>query len=130
MNALRRWIEIPAAVVPIFKTIKLTLAPRICSEFYTDWYLNWNKTIKPGDHNRSSTQLVNNLSHMYHKWNASVNIYMIHGGTNFAFNNGNTDDGPVSFMGGVIQGRGVFKEKRYLLLKYLDPNFVLVKLSD
>lgn len=31
---------------------------------------------------------MDNINYMYHYWNASLSIYMIHGGTNFGFQNG------------------------------------------
>jgi hypothetical protein len=40
---------------------------------------------------------IDNLDYMYHAWNGSVNLYLVHGGTNFAFMNGGkaSPDGPV-----------------------------------
>uniref|UniRef100_A0A914EAD2 Glycoside hydrolase 35 catalytic domain-containing protein n=1 Tax=Acrobeloides nanus TaxID=290746 RepID=A0A914EAD2_9BILA len=58
--------------------------PNVCSEFWVDWFLAWGG--KPKGLNIGT--VIDNLNHMYYVNNASVNIYMIHGGTNFGFMNG------------------------------------------
>jgi hypothetical protein len=60
-------------------------APHVCSEFYTDWLLTWGENH---GNFRPPETIVDNLSYLYHEKNASVNLYLVHGGTNFEFNNG------------------------------------------
>uniref|UniRef100_A0A914E6E1 Glycoside hydrolase 35 catalytic domain-containing protein n=1 Tax=Acrobeloides nanus TaxID=290746 RepID=A0A914E6E1_9BILA len=60
----------------------LYTSPNVCSEYWVDWYTQWGVKA-PGAANPS--QVIDNINHMFIHWNASFNIYMIHGGTNFGF---------------------------------------------
>lgn len=48
------------------------------------WFAPWWGTRQA----QNVPGVIDNLAHMY-SWNASFNIYMIHGGTNFGFMNSN-----------------------------------------
>ena len=74
----------------IFSKI-LFLGPHVNSEYYTQWFVYWGG-LHSGS--RSTSQIVDNLNYMYQK-NASVNLYLVHGGDNFDFWNGAYSDGPV-----------------------------------
>src|SRR4051812_48024629 len=83
--------SIPAEVKIIPITATNSLGPTVCSEYWVDWFMMW------GQKNREQADLskvTDNFNHMYSK-NASINIYMIHGGTNFGFMNGAEWNGPV-----------------------------------
>jgi beta-galactosidase len=58
------------------------LGPNVCSEYWVDWYTQWGVNA-PGAANPN--QVIDNINHMFTHWNASFNIYMIYGGTNFGF---------------------------------------------
>ena len=49
----------------------------------------WNYT--------DTTMFVSNLEYMFYAYNASVNLFLVHGGTNFGFINGAHAEGSVSF---------------------------------
>uniref|UniRef100_A0A914E9K0 Glycoside hydrolase 35 catalytic domain-containing protein n=1 Tax=Acrobeloides nanus TaxID=290746 RepID=A0A914E9K0_9BILA len=57
--------------------------PAVCTEYWVTWFTDWwvKKPVQnvPG--------VIDNIAHMY-SLNASFNIYMTHGGTNFDFMNG------------------------------------------
>eukprot|EP01125_Pyxidicula_operculata_P006724 TRINITY_DN230_c1_g2_i1.p1 TRINITY_DN230_c1_g2~~TRINITY_DN230_c1_g2_i1.p1 ORF type:complete len:631 (-),score=78.40 TRINITY_DN230_c1_g2_i1:21-1913(-) len=56
------------------------MSPKLCSEFYSGWLTRWGEKIA----NTSSTEFANALDKLL-SMNASVSIYMGHGGTNFGF---------------------------------------------
>lgn len=87
-----------------FYTFNL-LGPRVCSEFYPGWFVTWGQ--KNGYPHHST--FISNIDYMYHHWNASFSIYMIHGGTNFGFQNGEESTNGV---------RGVCKPKNFDLGNY------------
>lgn len=57
--------------------------PLVNTEFYSGWLDNWGKP-----HETRSPQVVAAMLDDILKRNASVNMYMFHGGTNFGFMNG------------------------------------------
>ena len=57
--------------------------PLVNTEFYSGWLDNWGKP-----HETRSPQVVAGMLDGILKRNASVNMYMFHGGTNFGFMNG------------------------------------------
>ena len=59
--------------------------PLVNSEFYTGWLDNWGKP-----HETRSVEVVSGMLDDILKRNASVNMYMFIGGTNFGFMNGIT----------------------------------------
>ena len=62
--------------------------PLMCSEFWHGWFDDWG-----GHHHVTPvTEAAGNLDEML-RANASVNIYMFHGGTNFGLTNGANDKG-------------------------------------
>ncbi|CAJ0940017.1 unnamed protein product, partial [Mesorhabditis belari] len=66
--------------------------PLVNSEFYPGWFSVWGDKKKP---NLPTTQeTLDYVIGMYEK-NASFSVYMIHGGTNFAFWNGAEYAGPL-----------------------------------
>lgn len=69
------------------------LGPRVCSEFYPGWFVTWGQ--KSGYPHHSN--FIDNIDYMYYHWNASFSIYMIHGGTNFGFQNGEESTNGVGF---------------------------------
>lgn len=54
--------------------------PLMCGEFWCGWFDHWTEK----HHTRTSTAVVNEIKHFLAQ-NASFNIYMFHGGTNFGF---------------------------------------------
>ena len=67
--------------------------PTICTEYWvgnfgTEWGLPAGNVPDPAT-------VAGNMGHMYYNWNASFNLYMIHGGTNFGFINGLDNMNPV-----------------------------------
>uniref|UniRef100_A0A914DKV4 Glycoside hydrolase 35 catalytic domain-containing protein n=1 Tax=Acrobeloides nanus TaxID=290746 RepID=A0A914DKV4_9BILA len=63
----------------------LTTGPAVCTEFWVNWFTSWGQT---NGNSPNPASVVENLNYMYYHWNASVNFYMVHGGTNFGFMNG------------------------------------------
>lgn len=62
--------------------------PLMCSEFWEGWFDHWgahHHTTSAGDAARELDAILSA--------GASVNIYMVHGGTNFGFTNGANDKG-------------------------------------
>ena len=57
--------------------------PLVNTEFYTGWLDNWGKP-----HETRSPEVVAGMLDDILKRNASVNMYMFFGGTNFGFMNG------------------------------------------
>ena len=57
------------------------MAPLWCSEFYTGWLTHWSEA----EQKRSASGLALQLSRLLRTRNASVSLYMAHGGTNFGF---------------------------------------------
>ena len=66
--------------------------PTICTEYWVgNFETEWGQ---PLGYLPYAPLVADNMDHMYYKWNASFNFYMIHGGTNFGFMNG-AYDSPV-----------------------------------
>uniref|UniRef100_A0A914E8I8 Glycoside hydrolase 35 catalytic domain-containing protein n=1 Tax=Acrobeloides nanus TaxID=290746 RepID=A0A914E8I8_9BILA len=65
--------------------------PIVTSEYWVDWFTIWGGHYNSPDPSR----VLDNINHMYSK-NASINIYMIIGGTNFAFMNGGGVNQPIT----------------------------------
>jgi beta-galactosidase len=61
--------------------------PLMCTEYWDGWFDNWGGCHAHAD----SIALVNTLLQIL-SWNASVNLYMYHGGTTFGFMNGANAD--------------------------------------
>uniref|UniRef100_A0A914C9R7 Glycoside hydrolase 35 catalytic domain-containing protein n=1 Tax=Acrobeloides nanus TaxID=290746 RepID=A0A914C9R7_9BILA len=59
--------------------------PTVCTEYWVNWFTIWGQT---NNNTPNPASVVDNMNHMYYNWNASFNVYMIHGGTNFGFMNG------------------------------------------
>lgn len=66
-------------------SVNFFLGPAVCTEFWVHWFTSWGQT---NGNSPDPTSVVENLNYMYYQWNASVNFYMVHGGTNFGFMNG------------------------------------------
>uniref|UniRef100_A0A914E7W9 Glycoside hydrolase 35 catalytic domain-containing protein n=1 Tax=Acrobeloides nanus TaxID=290746 RepID=A0A914E7W9_9BILA len=71
-------------------------APHVCSEFWVIWYSYWGDTNphiwgdnQPGQ-KHDLALYKSNIEAMFYQANASWSQYMIHGGTNFAWNAGAT----------------------------------------
>jgi beta-galactosidase len=62
--------------------------PLMCSEFWIGWFDRWGGTHVTRDAQNAAADLDRLLAA-----GASVNLYMFHGGTNFAFTNGANDKG-------------------------------------
>lgn len=62
--------------------------PLMCSEFWVGWFDHWGAH----HHTTSVQQAAADLDELLAA-GASVNIYMVHGGTNFGFTNGANDKG-------------------------------------
>ena len=56
-------------------------SPFWCSEFYTGWLTHWSEKLQK----RSSRALAAQISRLLETSNASISLYMAHGGTNFGF---------------------------------------------
>ncbi|KAG8193653.1 hypothetical protein JTE90_024016 [Oedothorax gibbosus] len=78
-----------ANVTDIFEMLRWTQAsgPLVNSEFYPGWLDHWGQPHA----NVSSNSIVKTLTEML-KANASVNVYMFHGGTSFGFTAGSNMD--------------------------------------
>ena len=66
----------------------------MCTEFYNYWGVHWGETGGAG----IPGEFVDNLDYMYKSKNASVNMYMVCGGTNFEFYNGALWNAPVRIV--------------------------------
>lgn len=64
------------------------IGPLMCSEFWVGWFDHWGAH----HHTTSVQQAAADLDELLSA-GASVNIYMVHGGTNFGFTNGANDKG-------------------------------------
>ena len=62
--------------------------PDMCCEFWCGWFDHWGEP----HHTRDAADVADTLERMV-KNNASVNVFMFHGGTNFGFWNGANVDG-------------------------------------
>ncbi|RZS91124.1 beta-galactosidase [Motilibacter rhizosphaerae] len=62
--------------------------PLMCAEFWNGWFDAWGEHHHTTDAQQSAADLDELLS-----LGASVNLYMLHGGTNFGFTNGANDKG-------------------------------------
>ncbi|RPK54827.1 Beta-galactosidase precursor [Streptomyces sp. ADI96-02] len=62
--------------------------PLMCGEFWSGWFDRWGS----GHNRRSADEVCGTLDEILAA-DASVNIYMFHGGTNFGFTNGANDKG-------------------------------------
>uniref|UniRef100_A0A7N0RH82 Beta-galactosidase n=1 Tax=Kalanchoe fedtschenkoi TaxID=63787 RepID=A0A7N0RH82_KALFE len=58
-------------------------SPALCTEFYTGWLTHWGETMAKTDGDYVAARVENVLSR-----NASIVLYMAHGGTNFGFYSG------------------------------------------
>lgn len=65
-----------------FMEDKSLVGPHMCMEFWIGWFDNWGGEWKERDAEDAAQELDKILSR------GSVNIYMLHGGTNFGFYNG------------------------------------------
>ena len=68
--------------------------PLMCSEFWCGWFDSWGQPHHETGADRAAAELDSILTQ-----GASVNIYMLHGGTNFGLTNGANDKGmyvPIS----------------------------------
>ncbi|KAL9681276.1 hypothetical protein QQ045_013058 [Rhodiola kirilowii] len=69
-------------------------SPPLCSEFYTGWLTHWEETIAQRDGDYIAAKVQNVLSQ-----NASLVLYMAHGGTNFGLYSGaNTGANESDFL--------------------------------
>ncbi|KAI6190363.1 Glycoside hydrolase domain containing protein [Aphelenchoides bicaudatus] len=66
--------------------------PYVNSEFYTGWFDGWQNK-KAGY--PSSDDLIKTLGYIFNDHNASVSLYMAHGGTNFEFWEGGETDSTI-----------------------------------
>jgi len=62
--------------------------PMMCAEFWNGWFDHWGAH----HHTTSAEQAAAELDELL-ATGASVNLYMLHGGTNFGFTNGSNDKG-------------------------------------
>ncbi|XP_077498367.1 beta-galactosidase-like [Amblyomma americanum] len=79
----------------MFKIVRkaMTQGPLVVAEYYSGWFDNWGTK-----HSRIDPNLVAITLDRALQYNASVNFYMFHGGTNFAFTNGaNPRPHPTSY---------------------------------
>ncbi|MDF0480304.1 beta-galactosidase [Vagococcus sp. PNs007] len=60
-------------------------APLMCMEFWDGWFNNWGEEIIKRDPNETAEEVREILKR------GSINFYMFHGGTNFGFYNGCSD---------------------------------------
>uniref|UniRef100_A0A0N4ZVM8 Glyco_hydro_35 domain-containing protein n=1 Tax=Parastrongyloides trichosuri TaxID=131310 RepID=A0A0N4ZVM8_PARTI len=65
--------------------------PNVNSEFYSGWFTGWG--IRKWDF-PNTTSIINTMTWMWNS-NASFNIYMMAGGTNFEYWNGKGGDGTI-----------------------------------
>lgn len=63
-------------------------APKICGEYWAGWFSHWGETPAPDDAALQARELARMLADGW-----SVNLYMLHGGTNSSFWNGANLDG-------------------------------------
>lgn len=64
--------------------------PFMCMEFWDGWFNNWGKEII----RRSPEETAHEVQEILKR--GSINFYMFHGGTNFGFYNGSSDEGKVN----------------------------------
>lgn len=62
---------------------------KICGEYWAGWFSHWGEPPPPDDPELQARELAQMLGEGW-----SVNLYMLHGGTNTAFWNGANLDGP------------------------------------
>lgn len=70
------------------------MSPPMCSEFYSGWLTHWSEHQA----NTSSANLAKYLSQLINEYNASMSMYMGHGGTNFGFWSGANGGGGSSYQ--------------------------------
>eukprot|EP01113_Clastostelium_recurvatum_P015704 TRINITY_DN1880_c0_g1_i3.p1 TRINITY_DN1880_c0_g1~~TRINITY_DN1880_c0_g1_i3.p1 ORF type:complete len:426 (+),score=76.44 TRINITY_DN1880_c0_g1_i3:49-1326(+) len=69
-------------------------APAMNSEYYTGWLTHWGDAHAA---NVSASMVSQSLLSLMSTMNASVNLYMFHGGTNYGFMNGANANGPSDY---------------------------------
>lgn len=57
------------------------MSPNMCTEFYSGWLTHWTEAIA----NTSTEAFVKSLDQVLSDHNASISVYMAHGGTSFGF---------------------------------------------
>ncbi|XP_024391884.1 beta-galactosidase 17 isoform X2 [Physcomitrium patens] len=85
----------PAAAFALQKRFNSPgMSPPFSAEFYTGWLTHWGERLAQTDAKSTAVALDDIL-----RLNASVVLYMVHGGTNFGFWSGaNTGAGPSDFQ--------------------------------
>uniref|UniRef100_A0A914EJ72 Glycoside hydrolase 35 catalytic domain-containing protein n=1 Tax=Acrobeloides nanus TaxID=290746 RepID=A0A914EJ72_9BILA len=94
--------------------------PAVNSEYYVQWFSTWGQSNDNSlAKNVDNSVVTDNMNYMYYNWNASFNVYMIHGGTNFGFMNGAETNSAVTTSydyGAAISENGditpIYKEIR------------------
>ncbi len=99
--------------------------PEMCGEFWNGWFDQWGEE----HHTRDCQEIADEMDAMLAR-GASVNVYMFHGGTNFAFDNGATffdeykadvtsydSDAPINEYGDLTPKYFAIRE---VVKKYID----------
>lgn len=108
-------------------------SPFMCMEYWNGWFDHWGEKHHARDAEDSAKCLREIL-----ELGGSVNVYMMHGGTNFGFMNGANcpdneyqptvnsydDDAPINEYGGLTEKYNLFKK---LLAEYGYKNDIEVK---
>lgn len=106
--------------------------PSFCSELYPGWLTHWGETWQKPD----TTELLRNVRYLLdHK--KSLNLYVVHGGTNFGFTAGANSFNSTQYQPDVTsydydapineQGNPTYK---YFALRNLIAQYVSYKLPD
>jgi len=98
--------------------------PLMCMEYWCGWFDHWQGY----HHERSGKTAANSLEEIL-QMEGSVNFYMFHGGTNFAFYNGANCKEPKKFEPTITSYDydALLKEDGSLTLKYLECQKVIQK---
>ncbi|KAG0588316.1 hypothetical protein KC19_2G233900 [Ceratodon purpureus] len=120
----------PAAAFALQKRYNPSgMSPPLTAEFYTGWLTHWGEKLAQTDA-KSTAEALDDILRL----NASVVLYMVHGGTNFGFNSGaNTGAGASDFQPDITSydydapiGEGgdvdnaKYQEIRKVISKYVD----------
>lgn len=92
-------------------------APAMISEFWTGWFDHWGKP----HHTRNGSEIVEEVLDILKNFHASVNMYMLIGGTNFGFMNGANIDRSGKYWSvvtsydydGMLNEFGAVRKKKY-----------------
>lgn len=112
--------------VGMLRTIQPS-APAMIAEFWTGWFDHWGEN----HHVRDGSDVVNNVRATLIDADASINLYMFFGGTNFGFMSGANMESNMTYLAdvtsydydGFITEYGGIRKEKYLPMQTMIRRF-------